>query len=273
MRPNPDSLARPRRGVLNALSIAVTVTGIVAILASHTFNARGHAGLDNLKIDRLNDLAVIITVMLVILAAANTTFITWATVVDARQSSALAHAFGATPRQVSAGLSAAQLLPALPGIIVGIPGGDERVPQRVGRDGFGDPRAARNFADDPPGAVPVQPPSVGGEEDGPVTPFPGGQVDRPGGARRERNGDDLAALADDRQGPVPALQAQMLDIGASSLGHSQPVQGEQGNQRVLQRRANAGGDQHGAEFVAVQGGGMRLVVQPRAADVRGRGMI
>ena len=57
------------------------------------------------------------------------------------------------------------------------------------------------------------------------------------------------------------------------LRHSQPVQGEQGNQRVLQRRAKAGGDQHGAEFVAVQGGGMRLVVQPRAADVRGRGMI
>lgn len=117
-------LARwPRRGVLNALGIAVTVTGIVAILASHTFNARGHAGLDNLKIDRLNELAVIITVMLVILAAANTTFITWATVVDARQSSALAHAFGATPRQVSDGLSAAQLLSALPGTIVGIPAG------------------------------------------------------------------------------------------------------------------------------------------------------
>ncbi len=68
-------------------------------------------------------MAVIITVMLVILAAANTTFITWATVVGARQSSALAHAFGATPRQVSVGLSAAQLLPALPGTIVGIPAG------------------------------------------------------------------------------------------------------------------------------------------------------
>jgi putative ABC transport system permease protein len=114
---------RPRRGVLNALSIAVTVTGIVAILASHTFNARGYAGLDNLKIDRLNELTVIITVMLVILAAANTTFISWATVLDARRSSALARAFGATPRQVSAGLSAAQLLPALPGTIVGIPAG------------------------------------------------------------------------------------------------------------------------------------------------------
>jgi putative ABC transport system permease protein len=68
-------------------------------------------------------MAVIITVMLVILAAANTAFIIWATVVGARQPSALAHAFGATPRQVSVGLSAAQLLPALPGTIVGIPAG------------------------------------------------------------------------------------------------------------------------------------------------------
>jgi ABC-type lipoprotein release transport system permease subunit len=114
---------RPRRGVLNALSVAVTVTGIVAILASHTFNARGYSGLDNLKIDRLNELTVIITVVLVILAAANTTFISWATVLDARWSSALARALGATPRQVSAGLSAAQLLPALPGTIIGIPAG------------------------------------------------------------------------------------------------------------------------------------------------------
>jgi hypothetical protein len=39
-------------------------------------------------------------------------------------------------------------------------GGDERVPQRVRRDGFADPGAAGGLADDPPGAVPVQPPAV-----------------------------------------------------------------------------------------------------------------
>jgi len=60
--------------------------------------------------------------------------------------------------------------------------GDEGVPQRVGPDGLGDPGAARDFADDPPGAVLVQPPPVVGEEDGAVAAFPGGQVDRPGGA-------------------------------------------------------------------------------------------
>jgi hypothetical protein len=96
-------------------------------------------------------------------------------------------------------------------------GGDERVPQRVRADVLADTGAARDFADDPPGAVPVQPPPVMGEEDGAVAAFAGGQVDRPGGAGRERYGDDLAALAGNRQGPVPALQAQVLDVSAGGL--------------------------------------------------------
>ena len=47
----------------------------------------------------------------------------WAMVVDARRSSAVARALGATPGQVSAGLSGAQVLPALIGALLGIPGG------------------------------------------------------------------------------------------------------------------------------------------------------
>jgi hypothetical protein len=42
---------------------------------------------------------------------------------------------------------------------------------------------------------------------------------------------------------------------------------------VLDGRAEPGGDQEGAELVAVQGGGVRLIVQPRTANVRGRGMV
>jgi hypothetical protein len=45
----------------------------------------------------------------------------WATALDARQSLAVARVLGGTPQQVSAGLSAAQVLPALPGSLVGIP--------------------------------------------------------------------------------------------------------------------------------------------------------
>jgi hypothetical protein len=114
--------------------------------------------------------------------------------------------------------------------------GDERVPQRVRPDRLGDPGAAGDPADDPPGAVPVQPPAIDGQEDGPVTALADGQVDRPGGARRQRDGDDLAALAGDRQGPVPAFQAQLPDVGAGGLRDPQPVQREQGDQRMLGRR-------------------------------------
>jgi hypothetical protein len=38
------------------------------------------------------------------------------------------------------------------------------------------------------------------------------QVDRPGGARRQRDGHHLPALAGDHQGAVPALEAQVLDV-------------------------------------------------------------
>jgi ABC-type lipoprotein release transport system permease subunit len=112
---------RPRRAVLNTASITTTVTGIVAILASHAHTPIANLTISNLKLDRFNELTVIITVMLVILAAVNTTFIGWATAADGRFSSALERALGATAGQVTAGLSMAALLPALPGAIIGIP--------------------------------------------------------------------------------------------------------------------------------------------------------
>jgi ABC-type antimicrobial peptide transport system permease subunit len=66
---------------------------------------------------------LVVTIVLIALAAVNALFITWATVLDARHSAALARALGTTARQVSAGLSSALLLPALAGAIAGIPAG------------------------------------------------------------------------------------------------------------------------------------------------------
>ena len=40
---------------------------------------------------------------------------------DARPASALARALGATPGQISAGIAAAQVLPAAPGALLGVP--------------------------------------------------------------------------------------------------------------------------------------------------------
>ncbi len=118
---------RPRRAVLATVSVAITVSGIVAALSAHAGIDVGASLLDPSRADRLNQVLLVITITLVGLAAVNAIFITWATALDARHSSALARALGATPQQVSAGLSAAQVLPALAGAVLGIPGGIELI--------------------------------------------------------------------------------------------------------------------------------------------------
>jgi hypothetical protein len=54
------------------------------------------------------------------------------------------------------------------------------MPQGLRRNDLGDPGAARDTADDPPGAVPVRPPSVRGQEHRSVRALADGHVDRPG---------------------------------------------------------------------------------------------
>ena len=115
---------RPRRTVLCVLSIAITVSGIVAALAAH---ADLKDDSNSASADQLNEVLLVITITLLALAAVNAIFVTWATALDARRSSALERALGATPQQVSGGLSAAQVLPALAGAILGIPGGLELI--------------------------------------------------------------------------------------------------------------------------------------------------
>jgi putative ABC transport system permease protein len=115
---------RPRRALLGTFSIAVTAMGVVAILTFHaTADKRlvGSGGLGNPVLSRDEQMLTVLTVVLLTLSALNAIVATWATVLDARQASALARALGATPQQVSAGMSAAQVLPALPGAILGVP--------------------------------------------------------------------------------------------------------------------------------------------------------
>lgn len=127
---------RPQRIALSALGIAVTVSGIVAVLFAHAtlavsqFGTR--AGLANpgrfdvgfaSQTAREDHVLLTVTIMLVALAAMNTIFITRATVQDSRHASAITRALGASPQQVAAGTSASQILPALAGAILGIPGG------------------------------------------------------------------------------------------------------------------------------------------------------
>jgi putative ABC transport system permease protein len=116
---------RPRRAALSAASIAVTVTGVIAVLAFHATarEARfgGSTGLINPVVQRDEQMLAVLTVVLLALSALNAICATWATVLDTRQPAALSRALGATPRQVSAGLSAAQVIPAVPGALLGVP--------------------------------------------------------------------------------------------------------------------------------------------------------
>jgi putative ABC transport system permease protein len=117
---------RPRRALLSAASIAVTVAGIVAVLAFHATvhaNVTGGStgGLANPVVSRDEQVLTVITIMLVTLSALNAIFTAWATVLDARRPSALMRALGARSQQVSSGLLAAQVLTALPGAILGVP--------------------------------------------------------------------------------------------------------------------------------------------------------
>src|SRR6516225_3662526 len=98
---------------------------------------------------------------------------------------------------------------------------------------------------------------------------PTARVDRPRGTGRQRNSDNLAALARDDKSPMPALDAQVLDVGAGGFGDPQPVECQQRDQCVLAWRAQPGGNQQRAQLVAVQAGGVRVVVQPGTADMRG----
>jgi hypothetical protein len=127
------------------------------------------------------------------------------------------------------------------------------VPQGVRADVLGDPGAAGDPADDPRRAVPVQSPPVRGREERSFSALADGQVDGAGSARGERDRNDFAAFAGDDQGPVPALEAQVLDVGADRLRHPQSVEGEQGDERVLGCWPESGGDEQCAELVAVQG--------------------
>jgi putative ABC transport system permease protein len=115
---------RVRRSLLGAGSVLIVVATLVAVLAAHTHIAQQNLqGLPDPRGARLDQVLLVITVTLVVLAAINVVFITWSTAMDSRRSLAVARALGASPRQVSESVAAAQVIPAIPGALLGIPTG------------------------------------------------------------------------------------------------------------------------------------------------------
>ena len=108
---------RPMRLLLSIFSVAVTTSGLVAVLVLKATEGRLSPG------PVVAQATTVISAMLVLLAAVNAVFIAWTAAVESYRPAALARALGATPRQVVTGLSTALLLPALFGALLGIPGG------------------------------------------------------------------------------------------------------------------------------------------------------
>jgi hypothetical protein len=96
--------------------------------------------------------------------------------------------------------------------------------QGVGPDTLGDPRPSGDATHDPAGGVTIDPLPVGAHEDRPVAALADRQVDGPGRPRCQRHGDDLATFAQDGERAVTALEPEVLDVGAESLGHPQAVE-------------------------------------------------
>ena len=108
---------RPRRLVLTVFSVAVTTSGLVAVMIVRTRSAMWSLG------PQVARATSIITIMLIVLAAVNAVFIAWTTALETRAPTTLARALGATPGQITAGPALAFLPPALLGAVLGIAGG------------------------------------------------------------------------------------------------------------------------------------------------------
>jgi hypothetical protein len=72
------AVRRPRRLVLSVFSVAVTASGLVAVLILHASSAGWSLG------PRVTQATTIVSVMLAVLAAVNAVFIAWTTVIEAR---------------------------------------------------------------------------------------------------------------------------------------------------------------------------------------------
>jgi hypothetical protein len=74
-------------------------------------------------------------------------------------------------------------------------------------------------ADPAMSGTPVEPLTILAAQDRALVTLANREVDRAGRPRHERDHRGLVALAHDRQGPVTALDSQILDVPPARLGH------------------------------------------------------
>lgn len=93
-------------------------------LALRTAAAGGWGAVELAAVDaRTGQVLLGVTVAMVVLSALNTVFLGWSGAVQARRALAVNRVLGATPGQVVGALCVAQLVPAVPAVVVGVPVG------------------------------------------------------------------------------------------------------------------------------------------------------
>lgn len=121
------SARRPARTLLAIASITVAVATTVATLALRHTTVLGVKVAGNVlataRTQSVNHVAASLSAVLLTVAAVNVLFVTWATIIETRPVNALARALGATPRQVTTGLTVTQVIAALIAALAGLPAG------------------------------------------------------------------------------------------------------------------------------------------------------
>ena len=129
--------------------------------------------------------------------------------------------------------------------------GHHGVPEPVRAERLVDARSAREAPHDPPGIMPVEPGAVVVEQKGARAPAAALSLHGGDHSRRERDDRAPVALANDRQGTVASLLAQVVDVGVAGLGDAKPVEREETRERVVARPGRLGGVQEPRELTAV----------------------
>ncbi|MGK5739451.1 FtsX-like permease family protein [Micromonospora sp. URMC 103] len=115
---------RPRRARLVMVNTLITTTALAALLMGLAQDRQvklGDSELANPQDTRTLQAMLLVIGVLCVLALINAIVSTWTAVLDARHPLAVARTLGATPAQVTGGMAVAQLLPATPGVALGIP--------------------------------------------------------------------------------------------------------------------------------------------------------
>lgn len=118
---------RPHRARLVTVNTLITTAALAAVLTNLAQAddplKLGGSTLPDARNERQLQAMFLVAAVACVLALLNTVVSTWTAVLDTRRPLAVARALGATPAQAGAGLAVAQLLPAVPGVVLGIPFG------------------------------------------------------------------------------------------------------------------------------------------------------